>query len=201
MLQVKSCQLTIRNLTREKDEAKLSAAYQINNLEATYKERVKTLEEKREALETTSSSLQQQNRTLSIELTLLREQYACIMNTVGNQGQENERLQHSLSDMEDKLDAKERHIKVLEEKVALLTTQVEKGLRDSELQIKEFDDKEVKLRKEWEERIGIQEAKSLSELSRTEDIVSTTYLVLIICISVVGKILSIDNKEFNKRKR
>ena len=164
--------MTIKNLTKEKDEAKLTATQQLHNLETTYKEQVKALEQEREALETSSTSLRQQNCTLNTELTLLREQYACIMSTVGNQGQKNERLQHSLSDMEDELDAKEQHVKVLEEKVALLTSQVEKGLRDSELQIKEFDDKEVKLRKEWEERISTQEAKSLSELSRAKEMVS-----------------------------
>ena len=164
--------MTIRNLTREKDEAKLSATQQLHNLETTYKERVKALEQEREALETTSTSLRQQNCTLNTELTLLQEQYVCIMSTVGNQGQENERLQHSLNDMEDKLDAKERHKKLLEEQVALLTTQVEKGLRDSELHIKEFDHKEAKMRKEWEERISIQEAKSSVELSRAKEMVS-----------------------------
>ena len=164
--------MTIRNLTREKDEAKLSATQQLHNLETTYKERVKALEQEREVLETTSTSLRQQNCTLNTELTLLQEQYVCIMSTVGNQGQENERLQHSLNDMEDKLDAKEQHKKLLEEQVALLTTQVEKGLRDSELHIKEFDHKEAKMRKEWEERISIQEAKSSVELSRAKEMVS-----------------------------
>ena len=165
--------MTIRNLTREKDEAKLSATRQVNNLEATYKERVKALDQKREALEATSTSLKQQNCTLNTELTLLQEQYACIMSTVGNQGQENERLQHSLSDMEDKLDAKEWHIKALEKKVALLTTQIEKGLRDSELLMKEFDAKMEKLTKELEERISTLEAKCLSGLSRAEEMVGT----------------------------
>ena len=131
------------------------------------------LTKEREALETTSTSLRQQNCTLNTELTLLQEQYACIMSTVGNQGQENERLQHCLNDMEDKLDAKEQLVKLLEEKVTLLTTRVEKALMDNELQIKEFDDKEVKVRKEWEERMEIQEAKNLSELSRAEEMVGT----------------------------
>ena len=130
------------------------------------------LTKEREALETTSTSLRQQNCTLNTELTLLQEQYACIMSTVGNQGQENERLQHNLHDMEDKLDAKEQLIKLLEEQVTLLTTRVEKALMDSELQAEEFDHKEAKMRKEWEERISIQEAKSLSELSRAEEMVS-----------------------------
>ena len=37
--------MSIRNLTREKDEAKLSATQQLHNLEATYKEQVKALQQ------------------------------------------------------------------------------------------------------------------------------------------------------------
>ena len=37
--------MSIRNLTREKDEAKLSATQQLHNLEATYKEKLKALEQ------------------------------------------------------------------------------------------------------------------------------------------------------------
>lgn len=150
------------------------------------------LTKERKVMATTSdqnTSLQQQNCTLNNELVLLQEQYTSMMCTVGSQGQENEQLQHALQEMEDKcsreLDAKEQQVRILEEQVVLLSTRVEKVLADSELQAKEFEDREAKLKAQWEERINLQEAKSVSELSRAEETVSvgiTGSLYLIGCI-------------------
>ena len=137
------------------------------------------LNKERKVLVTTSeqnASLQQQNCTANNELTLLQGQYATIMCTVGSQGQENERLQHVIHDMESKhtseLDAKDQQVRILEEQVALLTTRVEKVMVDNELQAKEFDEREMKMKADWEERISIQEAKNSSKLSKAEEMVS-----------------------------
>ena len=150
------------------------------------------LTKEKEILATTSeqnASLQQQNCTLNNELVLLQEQYATVMCTVGSQGQENEQLQHNLHDMENKytgeLDVKDQQVRILEEQVALLTTRVEKVMADNELQAKEFDDRQGKMKSDWLERIGMQEAKSLSELSKAEEMVSISIndsMYLIGCI-------------------
>lgn len=120
--------------------------------------------------------LRQQNCGLNNELAVLQEQYTTVMCTVGSQGQENERLQHALHDMEEKytgeLDAKEQQLKMLQEQVTLLTTRVEKLLVDIELQTREFDEKEAMLKTEWQEKIRWYEAKSSSELSKAEEMVS-----------------------------
>lgn len=136
------------------------------------------LTKEREALATTleqNASLRQQNCTANNELMLLQEQYATIMCTVGSHGQENERLQHIIHDMEGKhaseLDTKDQQVRILEEQVALLTTRVEKVMTDNELQAKEFDERETKMKADWQERINIQEAKNLSELSKAEEMV------------------------------
>ena len=136
------------------------------------------LTKERKVLATTSEqnvSLQQQNSTVNNELTLLQEQYATVMCTVGSQGQEVERLQHIIQDMESKhtseLDAKDQQVGILEEQVALLTTRIEKVMADNELQAKEFDERETKMKADWQQRISTQEAKSLSELSKAEEMV------------------------------
>ena len=147
------------------------------------------LTKERKVLSTTceqNASLQQQNSTLNNELALLQEQYTTVMCTVGSQNQENEQLQCMLHDMESKytgeLDAKDQQVKILEEQVSLLTARVMKVLVDNELQAKEFDKREAKLKADWQERISLQEAKSLSELSRAEEMVS--FSIIVVCILI-----------------
>lgn len=119
--------------------------------------------------------LQQQNCTVNNELALLQEQYMTVMCTVGNQGQENERLQVILKDTEKRyateLDAKEQQLKILEEQVTLLTTRVEKVLADSEVQAEEFDKKEEVLKAEWQEKLSMHKEESFSQLTKAEEMV------------------------------
>ena len=63
-----------------------------------------------------------------------------------------------VNDMEDKRETKEEHIMLLEEKVSLqtlLTARVKKKLMENELQIEEFDDREVTLRENAKKTIFI----------------------------------------------
>lgn len=63
--QVKSCQLEISNLTRERDEGRILTVEQLSNLEATYKEKVNSLEcQISECKETAELQLRQQELQL-----------------------------------------------------------------------------------------------------------------------------------------
>lgn len=125
-----------------------------------------------------NTTLQQQNSTLSNELALLQEQYTTTMCVVGSQGQQNEQLQQTLYKMEEKhtgeLSVKEEQLKILQEQVVLLTTRVEKLLVDNEQQAKEFDEKEATLKAEWQDKISVHEANSSLQLSKAEQMVSST---------------------------
>lgn len=80
---MKSCQLTISNLTRERDEGRLSAAQQLHNLEAAHKEKVKKLEQQisdcKESLEQQVAQLEQ---CLSEQGLQLNETKECLQQKI-----------------------------------------------------------------------------------------------------------------------
>ena len=76
---MKSCQLTISNLTRERDEGRLSAAQQLHSLEAAHKEMVKKLEQQiSDCKESSEQQVAQVKQGLSEQELQLNETKECL---------------------------------------------------------------------------------------------------------------------------
>jgi len=177
----KSCQSqSARSLKRYNE-----AMEKIESLEKQISDQQEALAKEKEVLAKISDQntlLQQENHTLNDEVTLFQEQYTTAMCSVGSKGREIEQLQHVLKEMDEKheneVKTKQQQVRILEEQIALLTARVEKVLTENEIQAKEFDEKEIMLKVEWQEKIGVHEAKRLSllaELSKAEEMVSTCH--------------------------
>lgn len=97
---MKSCQLTIKNLTRERDEGRILAAEQLASLEVTYKEKVDGLEQQiLDCKETAEQNIAQSKQNLLEQELQLREARECLEQKIEQLG----RCHETISLLEQKL--------------------------------------------------------------------------------------------------
>ena len=169
---MKSCQLTISNLTRERDEERLSAAQQLHDLEAARTEKVKKLEQQiSDCKESSEQQAAQYEQRLSEHTSELNETKECLL-------QKNKQLEQYCE-----------MITLLEQTVTSKEFDCSEAERQHQEQLRQQLDELEKLKGEHEIKV--------LELSQQLEVVNSNHQMLVDANEELKEVIAKKDLEYN----